>query len=84
MNEMMEKFPEELLIAFGMNNMNYATVLGYISFYFLFIQLCLAIQAGNYGFGLVSIEENELTADFLVDVNRSVVHKFSPANWWLP
>jgi len=32
----------------------------------MFVQLCLAIQAGNYGFGLVSVEENELTADFLL------------------
>ena len=35
MNEMLAKFPEELLIAFGMNNMDYSTILGYISFYFL-------------------------------------------------
>jgi ABC-2 type transport system permease protein len=66
MTEMLAKFPEELLIAFGMNNLNYSTILGFISFYFLFIQLCLAIQAGNFGFGLVSIEENEMTADFLL------------------
>ena len=66
MNEMLAKFPEEFLIAFGMDGLNYHTVLGYISFYFLFIQLCLAIQAGNFGFGLVSIEENEMTADFLL------------------
>jgi ABC-2 type transport system permease protein len=66
MNEMLSKMPEEFLIAFGMNNMNYGTVLGYISFFFLFIQLCLAIQASNFGFGLVSIEENEMTADFLL------------------
>jgi len=66
MNEMLAKMPEELLIAFGMNNMVFYTILGYISFYFLFIQLCLAIQAGNFGFGLVSIEENEMTADFLL------------------
>lgn len=66
MTEMFAKFPKELLIAFGMDNLNYATILGYISFYFLFIQLCLAIQAGNFGFGLVSIEENEMTADFLL------------------
>jgi len=66
MTEMLAKFPKELLIAFGMDNLNYATILGYISFYFLFIQLCLAIQAGNFGFGLVSIEENEMTADFLL------------------
>jgi len=66
MKQVLEKFPKELLIAFGMNEMNYDTVLGYISFYFLFIQLLLAIQAGNYGFGLVSIEETEMTADFLL------------------
>ena len=66
MNELLSKMPEELLIAFGMNNMVYHTVLGYISFFFLFIQLCLAIQAGNFGFGLVSVEENEMTADFLL------------------
>ena len=33
---------------------------------FIFVQLCLAIQASNYGFGLVSVEESELTADFLL------------------
>jgi len=63
---MMENFPQELRAAFGMDNINLATVLGFYSFIFLFAQLCLAIQAGNYGFGLVSIEESELTADFLL------------------
>ena len=66
MNEMLAKFPPELLAAFGMENMDLATVLGFYSFVFFFIQLCLAIQASNYGFGLVSIEESELTADFLL------------------
>jgi len=66
MNEMLEKFPKELIAAFGMNNMDLATVLGYFSLIFIFVQICLAIQASNYGFGLVSVEENELTADFLL------------------
>jgi ABC-2 type transport system permease protein len=66
MNEMLAKFPPEMRAAFGMEKMDLATVLGFYSFIFLFVQLCLAIQAGNYGFGLVSIEENELTADFLL------------------
>ncbi len=65
-NEAMSKFPPALLAAFGMNQVNLATIMGFFSFIFLFAQLCLAIQAGNYGFGLVSIEETELTADFLV------------------
>ncbi len=66
MNEMMANFPEELLTAFGMNDLNLATVLGYFSFVFLFAQICLAIQAANYGFSLVSVEEREWTADFLL------------------
>ena len=66
MNEMLAKFPPEMTAAFGMDKMDLSTVLGYYSFIFLFVQLCLAIQASNYGFGLVSIEESELTADFLL------------------
>lgn len=66
MNEMLAKFPPEMRAAFGLDAMDLATVLGFYSFIFLFVQLCLAIQAGNYGFGLVSIEESELTADFLL------------------
>jgi ABC-2 type transport system permease protein len=64
--EMLDQFPEELLIAFGMNNIDFSTVLGYFSVSFLLCQVCLAIQASNYGFALVSIEERELTADFLL------------------
>ena len=66
LNEMMANFPEELLMAFGMNGMDLYTVLGYFSFVFLFVQICLAIQAANCGFSLVSVEERELTADFLL------------------
>ena len=57
LNEMLANFPEELLIAFGMTGLDLSTVLGYFSFVFLFAQVCLAIQAANYGFSLVSIEE---------------------------
>ena len=66
LNEMMANFPEALLTAFGMNGVNLATILGYFGLIFLFVQICLAIQAANYGFGLVSIEEREWTADFLL------------------
>jgi ABC-2 type transport system permease protein len=65
-SQMMSKFPRELLIAFGMLDMNWSTVLGFFGLIFLFSQICLAIQAANYGFSLVSIEESELTADFLL------------------
>ncbi|MBC7231680.1 MAG: ABC transporter permease subunit [Chloroflexi bacterium] len=66
LNEMMANFPEALLTAFGLNGINLSTVPGYYSFVFLFVQICLAIQAANYGFSLVSIEEREWTADFLL------------------
>ena len=66
LNEMMANFPEELLMAFGLSGVNLATVLGYFGFVFLFVQICLAIQAANYGFSLVSVEEREWTADFLL------------------
>lgn len=62
----LEKFPKELLVAFGMENLNLSTVLGYFSFAFLICQILLAIQAANYGFSILSIEERELTADFLL------------------
>ena len=65
-NEMMAEFPEELLMAFGMENLDLVSALGSYSFVFLFCQICLAIQAANYGFSLVSVEERELTADFLL------------------
>ena len=66
LNDMMARFPAEMRAAFGLDRLDLSTVLGYYSFIFLFVQLCLAIQASNYGFGLVSIEETELTADFLL------------------
>lgn len=66
LNELMANFPEELLTAFGLTGMDLSTILGYYGFVFLFAQICLAIQAANYGFSLVSIEEREWTADFLL------------------
>jgi len=74
MDQLMDNFPPELRAAFGMRELDISSVIGFYSFIFLFIQLCLAIQAGNYGFGLVSIEENELTADFLLTKPVSRVH----------
>ena len=64
--EMMDKFPPQLLAAFGMTGIDLSTIAGYFGLVFLFVQVCLAIQAANYGFALVSIEEREWTADFLL------------------
>ena len=64
--QLMSSFPRELLIAFGMADMDWSTILGFFGLVFVFVQICLAMQAANYGFGLVSIEETEWTADFLM------------------
>ncbi len=65
-NDLLASFPEELLIAFGMTDLNFTSILGMFGLAFLFCQICLAIQASNYGISLVSIEEREFTADFLL------------------
>jgi ABC-2 type transport system permease protein len=66
LNQTLDKFPKEFLMAFGMDGIDLSTVLGFYSFAILFCQLCVSIQAANYGFSLVSIEEREMTADFLL------------------
>src|SRR3989304_1393138 len=78
MNEMLAKFPPEMRAAFGLDKMDLATVLGFYSFIFLFVQLCLAIQAGNYGFGLVSIEGSRLTASVLLILPVSHTQIWTP------
>lgn len=66
-DKMMANYPPELLKAFGMSSeMSLATVLGYFSFTFAMVQLALSVQAANYGFSILSIEEREFTADFLI------------------
>ena len=66
LNRTLEKMPQEFLMAFGMDGLDMATVLGFFSIIMLFVQLCVSIQAANYGFSLVSVEEREMTADFLL------------------
>ncbi len=66
LNQLKSSFPPEFLAAFGMDGADLSQVLGFYSFIFLLVQICLAIQAGNYGFGLVSVEESQRTADFLL------------------
>jgi len=66
LNDVLSKFPEEFRAAFGLSDIDLSTVLGFFSIIYLFLQIMLSIQAANYGFSLVSIEERELTADFLL------------------
>lgn len=65
-SKLMSNYPKELLTAFGLDGTDLSTVLGFFGFIFLFVQVCLAIQAAGYGFSTVSVEEREWTADFLL------------------
>lgn len=66
-DKLLANYPKELLQAFGMGGeLSLATVLGYYAFVFAFLQLFVAIQAANYGFSILSVEERELTADYLM------------------
>ena len=75
MNRLIENFPPELKAAFGMNALDLGTLEGYFGLCIVFCQLCLAIQAANYGLSLVSMEETDLTADFLLTrpLSRSTI-----------
>lgn len=65
-NSILQNYPPEMLAAFGWDKMDVSNPLGFFAFAFLFAQICVSIQASNYGFSLVSVEERELTADFLL------------------
>jgi ABC-2 type transport system permease protein len=80
----LEHYPEELLKAFGMGGeLSLATVAGYFAFSFALVQLILAVQSAYYGFHFMSVEERELTADFLyskpVSRWRIMLAKYSAA-----
>ncbi len=66
LEESLKQFPKEFLQAFGMDRVSMVTVEGYYTLIFLLVQILLAVQASNYGVGLVSREEADRTADFLL------------------
>lgn len=75
LDSILANYPEEMLKMLGMaSGLNMASVLGYLVFVYGFIQLFLAIQASNYGFSILTVEERELTADFLLSKPISRQH----------
>jgi len=59
----------------GIETETLSSVIGIIGMYFGMLLIVFGIQSANYGFGLVTIEESELTADFLLakPVKRSKI-----------
>ena len=75
---LMSDFPKEFLNFFGMGGEYSMTSLpGYFILTFSMSQIPIAIQAANYGVNMLSVEERELTADFLLTkpVKRSTIFK---------
>ena len=63
----MSNFPEEMLQALGIREgLSISSLIGFFTLTFSMIQLAIAIQSTNYGFSILSEEERELTADFLM------------------
>ncbi|MBN2299747.1 MAG: ABC transporter permease subunit [Acholeplasmataceae bacterium] len=83
-DQLMANYPEELLAFFGMRpDLPMSSLLGYFSLTFGMMQIPLSIQAANYGFHMLSVEEREMTADFLLSkpVSRTkiLISKFLAA-----
>jgi ABC-2 type transport system permease protein len=83
-NSMMEAFPDEVMSLFGINpDLPMMTIMGYYSLTMSFVLIPVAIQASFYGFNILSVEERELTADFLLTkpISRKTIFmsKFSAA-----
>lgn len=73
----MSSFPEEMLNALGLRDgLSLASLMGYFTLTFAMMQLAIAVQSSNYGFSILSEEERELTADFLMSkpVSRSKIY----------
>ncbi len=64
--ELIENFPPVMKAAFDLSPEKFLTPLGLYTYAFTFISLFGAVQAMNLGVGILSKEEREKTADFLL------------------
>ncbi|MBS3971888.1 MAG: ABC-2 transporter permease [Erysipelotrichia bacterium] len=74
----LEYYPKEMLAAFGLANAaTLGSIEGYLIFSFIFAQVALAIYASIVGFSMLSVEENENIADFLLTkpISRQLIFK---------
>lgn len=64
---LLANYPEEFLAFMGMRiDLPMSSLLGFFALTFGMMQIPMAIQAANYGFHMLSVEEREMTADFLL------------------
>ena len=78
MEELISQYPEEFLAFFGMNSdLPFTELMGYFALSFSFVMIPIAIQMAYYGFHILSVEERELTADFLLTKPISRTHIYT-------
>lgn len=66
-DSIMDSFPEEMLEVLGIRGgLSLTSLTGYFAMTFTMAQLGLAVQATNYGISILTEEEREGTADFLL------------------
>ncbi len=65
MLDLLDSFPDALKKAFGLDQ-DLTTILGYFAFVGIYLFLAGAIFSSYLGFNAVSVEERDLTADFLI------------------
>ncbi|MDV2989653.1 MAG: ABC transporter permease subunit [Dehalogenimonas sp.] len=63
--DLLDGFPDAFKKAFGLEQ-DLSTILGYFSFLAIYLFLAGAIFSSNLGLNAVSVEERDLTADFLI------------------
>jgi ABC-2 type transport system permease protein len=64
--KLLDNFPPEFIAAFNIDILTFGNALGFYAFTFVYTSLIAAIQATKYGISILSIEEREKTADFLL------------------
>ncbi|MCX8129654.1 MAG: ABC transporter permease [Clostridia bacterium] len=65
-NELMKKFPKEMLEALGLDQLNMGLILDYFAYVFLYIILFGGVYAMLLGSSIISKEESEKTVEFLM------------------
>lgn len=64
--DMLKQMPEGMISALHLENMDFSKIMPYFSYIFQYILLFSAIYAMQFGAGILSREESERTAEFLL------------------
>ena len=82
-NDLMAGMPQALIVIFGLSTFNLAEMSGYFGVLFLYFLLIVAIHSSMLGANIISKEERDKTAEFLltkpVSRNKIVTYKLLAA-----